>query len=332
MDCESGLPASFLWTAAVLVILHSSAGDSDLICYDQPIIALIGNDVTLPCHLQPGINVIDWRVEWTKPGLDPQHVHVHEEGRMLYQTQNPSFSLRTRLFMDELLQGNVSMMIFRVTLSDEGTYRCTIPSAHKEALVHLRVGSVSSPAVTSLNISSGGVVLRCESAGWYPEPELLWLDDEGNVLSTGPPESVRGPDGLYTVRRNLSVDQTHRRNFICRVQQEKINQNRETHFNITVPDDFFPTVSRSTFRICVTLVPVLFLVCCIVIGFLLIRSKLNNKHETRQKEKQPEVVFLTEAETENPDSDQQIQISNPDSFSIRGRKTSRGRNHTRPLT
>ncbi|XP_071315692.1 butyrophilin subfamily 1 member A1-like isoform X2 [Trachinotus anak] len=136
------------------------------------------------------------------------------------------------------------MKISTVRLSDEGKYRCFIPSVQEEAFVHLSVGYVSSPVALVTNSTSSGVVLQCESKGWYPEPEVLWLDGEGKLLPAGPTETVRGPDGLYTVSSRVTVEKRHSNSFTCRVQQKIINQTRETH--IHVPDDFFMIQSTSS--------------------------------------------------------------------------------------
>uniref|UniRef100_UPI003AAAA06F uncharacterized protein n=1 Tax=Centroberyx gerrardi TaxID=166262 RepID=UPI003AAAA06F len=67
--------------------------------------------------------------------------------------------------------------------------------------------AVSSPVI-GITKASSEVVLGCESKGWYPEPEVFWLDGEGNILSAGPTETVRGPDGLYTVSSRVTVEKT----------------------------------------------------------------------------------------------------------------------------
>ncbi|XP_008304148.1 butyrophilin subfamily 2 member A2-like, partial [Stegastes partitus] len=143
-----------------------------VVCSDRPIITLVGDDVILPCRLDPATSADSMTVNWTRPG------------------------------------------------------------------------AASSPVVNraEINSSSCTVVLQCESAGWYPEPELLWLDGEGKLLSAGPPETVRGPDDLYTVSSRVTVEKRHSNTFTCRVQQNNINQSRETR--IDVPDDFFPTSSH----------------------------------------------------------------------------------------
>ncbi|CAI5686012.1 unnamed protein product [Oreochromis niloticus] len=92
--------------------------------------------------------------------------------------------------------------------------------------------SASTPIVKVISNDSSRVVLQCESAGWYPEPELLWLDGEGNLLSAGPTETLRGPDDLYTVSSRVTVEKRHSNNITCRVQQRNTNQSRETHKHV----------------------------------------------------------------------------------------------------
>ncbi|KAL7375700.1 hypothetical protein ABVT39_022205 [Epinephelus coioides] len=93
-------------------------------------------------------------------------------------------------------------------------------------------GAVSTPIIEIRSYYNGSVVLQCESAGWHPEPEVLWLDGEGNLLSAGPTETVRGPDDLYTVSSRVTVEKRHSNSFTCRVQQRNINQTTETHIQM----------------------------------------------------------------------------------------------------
>ncbi|XP_073331653.1 butyrophilin subfamily 3 member A2-like [Pagrus major] len=230
----------------ILLCLPMTTGQSNLICSSQPIIALAGNDVILSCRLDPPISASSRAVEWTKPGLDPEYIHVHQDGRLVYQSQNPLYNYRTALFVDKLINGNVSMKLFRVKTSDAGKYKCFLPSLWKEAFIQLTVAAVSLPIVSLAGIdkATSGVVLQCNSTGWYPEPEVFWLDAEGKLLSAGPTETVRGPDDLYTVSSRVTVEKRHSNSFTCRVQQKNINQTRET--KIHVPEDFFMAPSSCT--------------------------------------------------------------------------------------
>ncbi|XP_044040999.1 butyrophilin subfamily 3 member A3-like [Siniperca chuatsi] len=232
---------TFIGLHFLVLLMQPFGALLELICSHQPIVALVGDDVILRCYLEPPISASSETVVWTKPGLDPEYIHVHQDGRLLYQLQNPSYHNRTRLFVEELTNGNVSMKIFRVKISDAGKYFCFLPSIHEEASIQLTVGAVSTPIIEVTLNKSGSAVLQCESAGWYPEPEVFWLHGEGTLFSAGPTETVRGPDDLYTVSSRVTVVKGHGNNFICRVQQQNINQARETH--IHVPADHFTVLS-----------------------------------------------------------------------------------------
>uniref|UniRef100_A0A4W6BXA8 Butyrophilin subfamily 3 member A2-like Ig-C domain-containing protein n=1 Tax=Lates calcarifer TaxID=8187 RepID=A0A4W6BXA8_LATCA len=118
---------------------------------------------------------------------------------------------------NRLKHGDISLTLPRVKLSDEGTYKCFVPTISRESTVELVVGAVSSLNIILLRPGNEegtrAVVLECESKGWYPEPEVLWLDGEGNLLSAGPTETVRGPDDLYTVSSRVTVEKRHSNSF-----------------------------------------------------------------------------------------------------------------------
>ncbi|KAM8747567.1 butyrophilin subfamily 2 member A1-like isoform 1-T1 [Acanthopagrus schlegelii] len=229
-----------------LLLAHLCSGQSQLIAPSQPIVATVGDDIILPCHLEPEADVVAMTLEWTRPDLNDIFVHVRRASQDIVRVQHPSFTGRTSVSIDELKHGNVSLKLSKVKPSDAGRYQCYIPKPDTGSVVELIVGAASSLVISLSEIirNKGAVVLQCKSTGWYPEPEVFWLDGEGNLLSAGPTETVRGPDDLYTVSSRVTVEKRHSNSFTCRVQQNKANQTRETH--IHVPDDFFEVQSSSS--------------------------------------------------------------------------------------
>ncbi|XP_029932572.1 butyrophilin subfamily 3 member A2-like [Myripristis murdjan] len=238
---------------------------------------MLGDDVILPSHLEPAMAVVGRTVEWTRPDLNPQFVHTWREGLELLIDHHPSYKGRTSLLMAKLKDGDVSLKLSEVKLSDEGKYRCFIPSLGKETTVQLIVGFVSSPFI-AINKSSSGVVLECESKGWYPEPELFWLDAEGKLLSAGAPETVRGPDGLYTVSSRVTVEKSHSNSFTCRVQQSKIQQTRL--MRIHLEDGVFMDKSNCSAAHITTGFAVV-LLCVVVVVFSVYLWRTNKLGNTR---------------------------------------------------
>jgi len=62
---------------------------------------------------------------------------------------------------------------------------------------------------------SGGLHLQCESEGWYPEPNLEWLDSEGVSLSSETTETHRNAD-RFSVKHTIIV--YHSGKIHCRVK------------------------------------------------------------------------------------------------------------------
>ncbi|XP_033465491.1 butyrophilin subfamily 1 member A1-like [Epinephelus lanceolatus] len=117
----------------------------------EPIVAVLGDDVILPCHLEPKFNVQRLTVEWSKPDLKPdpldplsrvEYVHLYRDRQEVPDMKIESYIRRTALFTDELREGNISLKIMNVTLADAGRYRCFIPklkSRVKESVIYLTV-------------------------------------------------------------------------------------------------------------------------------------------------------------------------------------------------
>ncbi|XP_045568074.1 selection and upkeep of intraepithelial T-cells protein 5 isoform X2 [Salmo salar] len=236
-------PTSAVWCLGILFISVSliTTGSSEVVGPADPVVALAGDDIILPCSLKPSVSAEEMVVEWTRSNLRKENVHLYRQGRDSNEDQSPSYSGRTSMFHEELKNGNVSLKLTRVTLSDAGRYRCFIPtltSQVKETTVQLLVGAVSQPVISIDGTKGWGVVLKCESGGWFPEPEMEWLDSSGTILpADGPPEIHREED-LYAVRRHVTVNQTDTNRFTCRVKQPEINHLKETE--IHVPDEVFP--------------------------------------------------------------------------------------------
>uniref|UniRef100_A0A673W7V8 Ig-like domain-containing protein n=1 Tax=Salmo trutta TaxID=8032 RepID=A0A673W7V8_SALTR len=239
-------PTSAVWCLGILFIsvslITTGSSEVQVVGPADRVVAVAGDDVILPCSLKPSVNAEDMTVEWTRLSLKAENVHLYRQDRDSNEDQFPSYKGRTSLFNEELKKGNVSLKLTRVTLSDAGSYRCFIPtltSQVKETTVQLLVGAVYLPVISIAGTKGWGVVLKCESGGWFPEPEMEWLDSSGTILpADGPPERHRDPEGLYTVRRHVTVNQTDTNNFTCRVKQLEINHPKET--KIHVPDYLFP--------------------------------------------------------------------------------------------
>uniref|UniRef100_A0A6Q2Z801 Ig-like domain-containing protein n=1 Tax=Esox lucius TaxID=8010 RepID=A0A6Q2Z801_ESOLU len=206
---------------------------------NEPIVAVAGDDIILPCYLKPNISVEDMTVDWLNLDFIDEHVYRYQNGSIIEENLIPSYSGRTSLFKEELWRGNTSLKLTRVQGTDEGRYKCFIKSQnwYDDVTIQVFVKAVGSRPVVSIEgHREGGMGLVCQSEGWHPEPDLVWLDSKGVSLSAGPPETHRDLKGFYTVKQHVIVQETDTNLFTCRVLQEQINEISETElFDYTTP-------------------------------------------------------------------------------------------------
>uniref|UniRef100_A0A8C1P5K2 Ig-like domain-containing protein n=1 Tax=Cyprinus carpio TaxID=7962 RepID=A0A8C1P5K2_CYPCA len=186
----------------------------------DPVLAVAGEEVILPCSVKPNISVVDMRVEWFRSDLkDTQLVHLYDDHVDKNTDQSQSYRGRTKLNHQELQRGDASLQLSSVRVSDEGLYKCFIESKswHDDVTVDVRVEVVGHPPVITVDgfDHSGGLHLQCESEGWYPEPDLEWLDSEEVSLSSETTETHRNTDG-FSVKHTITVH--HSDKIHCRVK------------------------------------------------------------------------------------------------------------------
>uniref|UniRef100_A0AAV2KLT4 Ig-like domain-containing protein n=1 Tax=Knipowitschia caucasica TaxID=637954 RepID=A0AAV2KLT4_KNICA len=230
-----------------LVQTHFCWGQYTIVTPPQVVMAPVGSDVTLPCQVEPAADLREQVVEWARLDLTPPYVHIRRDALDFHIYQNPLYLARTALSESRLQKGDLSLSLSRVKLSDEGTYRCFLPQTDTEAQVTLLV--VAPPSISVEKDPSGSVVLRCESVGWSPEPELQWLDSEGTVVLRA--EAQRGSDDLFSVSSRLTVQQIQGNTFTCRVQHQPSGASREARLHIS--DEFLKMESCSSCSLAWTL-------------------------------------------------------------------------------
>lgn len=120
-------------------LLAEASGESE----PAKVQALAGETVVLPC--QTSADDLP-AIEWSKEGLAPKRIILaYRNGRDVHGEKNELFHYRTSLIMDKLKDGNISLRISDVQLSDAGKYTCkTIRNqVAKEVMVQLSVGTSS---------------------------------------------------------------------------------------------------------------------------------------------------------------------------------------------
>uniref|UniRef100_A0A8C9VC58 Butyrophilin subfamily 1 member A1-like n=1 Tax=Scleropages formosus TaxID=113540 RepID=A0A8C9VC58_SCLFO len=264
----------------------------------QPVVAVAGEDVVLPCYLKPNISAVDLRIEWFRVHTEDPLVHLYRDHEDRNENQLPSYRGRTLLFPEELKKGNTSLKLFEIKGSDNGRYKCFVQSDEwfEESSIYLNIQAVGThPVISNEGYKEGGISLVCESKGWYPQPQVLWMDSEGHNLTAGPTETERDSMDLFTVRQRVIVQETETNRFTCRVQQQQLNEIKETKSNI--PGEMFHRAHpwKVTFAVIFSLSAVGIIGCTVLIHrFVKLRKKRAQLQEQYAQFKEQQELINSE--------------------------------------
>nr|XP_015217103.1 PREDICTED: butyrophilin subfamily 1 member A1-like [Lepisosteus oculatus]XP_015217104.1 PREDICTED: butyrophilin subfamily 1 member A1-like [Lepisosteus oculatus] len=153
---------------------------------DVPVVVFPGEDTVLPCYLSPNISTMDLEIRWFKKNF-ASPVILFKNKRYNRDLQDEFYRGRAELFPDELLHGNVSLKLRDVKHSDHGQYTCLVESTehYEDTQINLGVRALGSQPSVSLHTPGGDQTqLLCRSEGWYPEPAVIWIDRDGNDVTS----------------------------------------------------------------------------------------------------------------------------------------------------
>ncbi|XP_065430046.1 uncharacterized protein LOC101938176 isoform X6 [Chrysemys picta bellii] len=108
-----------------LVALWTLYGESEM---ESPIVAQLGQDVTLSCPFECGLNLQPLNITWKKEEAEGPDLLVHScyNGMDTLQRQDVAYKGRTQLHPERFPQGNASLTLRRVRSQDEGFYICHV--------------------------------------------------------------------------------------------------------------------------------------------------------------------------------------------------------------
>uniref|UniRef100_A0A8C8VQ60 Ig-like domain-containing protein n=1 Tax=Pelusios castaneus TaxID=367368 RepID=A0A8C8VQ60_9SAUR len=208
-----------------------------------PVVAILGQDIVLPCHLSPTMSAANMEVRWFRSEFS-SFAHLYRDGMDQYKGQMPEYQRRTEFLKAGLTDGNVPLRILSVKHSDEGQYRCFVQADifYGETILELKTAGLgSAPLISVEGHQDGGIRLVCRSAGWYPEPELLWKDPNGQHLPSLSETKSREENSEFAAETAIIVREQSNQNLSCYFRNTVLNQEKVSAVYIAEP--FFPRVN-----------------------------------------------------------------------------------------
>uniref|UniRef100_A0A452HDW1 Ig-like domain-containing protein n=1 Tax=Gopherus agassizii TaxID=38772 RepID=A0A452HDW1_9SAUR len=109
---------------------------------DQPVTAIVGEDIVLPCHLSPAMSAENMEVRWSRSDYS-SFVHRYRDGKDQTEYQIPEYTGRTEFLKDGIRNGSVALRLHNIRPMDEGRYTCYFESTsfYNDAHMELEVAA-----------------------------------------------------------------------------------------------------------------------------------------------------------------------------------------------
>ncbi|XP_030643720.1 butyrophilin-like protein 2 [Chanos chanos] len=167
------------WMFVSVPFCHAEVPETfSLLVPDGPVSAKLGSSVVLSCSLSPSFSAVELEVRWHRPNKFNTPVLLYKDQKIQESPVHPQYRDRVSL-IGSLEEGNVSLKLENITLSDRGDYDCHVSSVtwYDKGVTSLTVNVLGSePVLSFTETAQGNLNVTCVSDGWSPAPTVTWRD------------------------------------------------------------------------------------------------------------------------------------------------------------
>ncbi|XP_053219917.1 LOW QUALITY PROTEIN: butyrophilin subfamily 3 member A2-like [Podarcis raffonei] len=289
-------------TVCILIFLHIShvltVGRFAIIPPENPIVGFLGKEVILPCQLttssipESTSMQVQWILDKSSEKIDVKSYY----GQNRPETQDNRYRGRAELSHTDLSKGNMSLILKKSLLSDQGNYSCIVflGDWYEEVVVELVLAAKGTePTIALVDYKGRGIGLTCSSNGWYPKPKAFWLDSEGKVRSKQSDTTITETKaGDLSVSSSITTESGVDHEVSCKIINQLLEMESESR--ILISDALYPATSP---WLAPFLIILLIFICLLVGAGYKVRQKYQklSQYEKQMTEAQADRNHVIEA-------------------------------------
>uniref|UniRef100_U3ITL4 Ig-like domain-containing protein n=1 Tax=Anas platyrhynchos platyrhynchos TaxID=8840 RepID=U3ITL4_ANAPP len=289
-----GSTLQWLTAIHILTFQHVSCLITDqFISYppNSSVIGVIGEGVVLPCYVVAENFPEIFSVQWIFNEQSQKIPVSTYDGKTQKEKQDERYQGRTEFFHSEFGAGNMSLLLKNIRSSDKGSYTCVVSfnDEYHDVLIELKVAAKGSvPSISLRSYMKQSIGLTCHADGWFPKPEVIWLDGQGQVRKEqSTTKMMMMPSGLYRVITSMNLKPGSDMEVSCRIVNNLLKTTRESRIQIS--EIFFPSISK-------WLIVHLVILCFITVLISTVFCKLRINMKTKMEEENEQLKSMLEQE------------------------------------
>ncbi|XP_006760395.1 PREDICTED: selection and upkeep of intraepithelial T-cells protein 8, partial [Myotis davidii] len=228
------------------------------------LVAIVGGQIELSCQLFPSQSAKHMEVSWFKADHS-KLVHLYRDGHEVKGEATPEYVDRTEFVREAIGEGKVTLRLHNIRISDNGTYQCSFKDGNFSNVASMNLNVAALGVETQVHIQAprtDGLMVECNSGGWFPQPQMVCRDSKGEVIPHSSQSYSQDGAGLFHIKMTL-IRYRSQGDMICYIRNPLSDE--EKQINIILADALFVPV-----HIGLMVLASLFSVILAVIGVLLI--------------------------------------------------------------
>ncbi|XP_066228268.1 putative selection and upkeep of intraepithelial T-cells protein 1 homolog [Saccopteryx leptura] len=206
------------------------------------VVATVGGQAELSCQLSPPQSAKHMEVSWFK-GDYSKLVHRYSDGREVSGEAAPEYAGRTYFVKGAIGEGKVTLRLRNISISDNGLYQCAFKDGDFSDVASMNLSVTALGLETQIHIQaprSDGLMVECNSGGWFPQPQMEWRDNKGEVVPHSSKSYSQDGAGLFHMKMTLVLRNKAQGNMTCYIFNPLSGEGK--HINIILADALFQTV------------------------------------------------------------------------------------------